>query len=556
MALRGALLSATVLVLAACGGGARPGEERPLSVGVTGSPSTLNDVLSSGVNLERELIELLFLTLLEPKPDFGTGPPSYGPRLAESWQLSEDGLELTFFLRADASWSDGVRVTAHDVRFTWQAQISEETGWAYSDLKRHIADVQVVDEHTVRFVFAERSSTQLADAAEGAILPRHAWGELPFGRWRQEPTWFAEHMVTSGPYRVARWQPGLPLVLARNDRYHDPSLPRIGRVQTIDAHDEGALLRMLEAGDVDFIWSLRHRDTDRIEANPALRVISYPTRQYNFLAWNLRRPWFESAQVRRALALAVDRQAIVDTVLGGRGRVATSVVPSSLWAHDRSLEPLPYDPAAARGLLEGAGWIDRDGDGWLDRAGVAFRFELITNAGSDVRWEALEMIREDLRELGIEATARRLEPGVAVAAMKGHDFDAALTGLSADTSLDLSFVLHSDAIDNGQFNFSAYSDPEVDALIESIQQADGPGEAAELARRIQQIVHRDQPMLFLWEPLGMTAASAALLGVAPTGVSVFASMPYWSWAAADTGRAAATSGSAPVATPERSTADR
>jgi peptide/nickel transport system substrate-binding protein len=511
-----------------CGGPPPPGE-RPLSIGLTGSPATLNDVLSSGVNLERELIELLFLTLLEPGADFGSGPPEYEPRLAESWELSADRRELTFFLRSDARWSDGVPVTAHDVRFTWEAQTSEATGWAYADLKRHIVDVVVVDDHTVRFVFDEPSATQLADAAEGAILPRHVWGELPFERWRQEPTWFVEHMVTSGPYRIARWRPGQPVVLERNERYHDPSVPRIHRVQTVDAHDEGALLRMLEAGDVDFIWSLRHRDTDRIEANPALRVISYPTRQYNFLAWNLRRPWFQSADVRRALAMAVDRQAIVDTVLAGRARVATSVVPSSLWAHDDSLEPLPYDPDQARRLLAQAGWIDRDGDGWLDREGTVFRFELITNAGSDVRWEALEMIRQDLREVGIDASALRLEPGVAIADMKAHEFDAALTGLSADTSLDLSFVLHSDAIDNSQFNFSAYSNPEVDELIEAIQRADGPEEAEELARCIQQIVHRDQPMLFLWEPLGLTAANSALQNVEPNAVSMFASLPRWSW---------------------------
>jgi peptide/nickel transport system substrate-binding protein len=152
----------------------------------------------------------------------------------------------------------------------------------------------------------------------------------------------------------------------------------------------------------------------------------------------------------------------------------------------------------------------------------------MTNSGTEVRWEALQMIREDLREVGIDATVRRMEINAAVAAMTSLDFDAALTGLNADTSLDLSFVLHSAGIGE-QFNFSAYSNPEVDRLIEQINRSGDSEEATVLARRVQQIVDRDQPMLFLWEPLGLTAASADLEHVEPNAVSLFRTLPYWSW---------------------------
>jgi len=505
-----------------------PSAQRPLSIGISSAPSMLNDVLSDGETIEREIFELLYLSLVEPSADLSSGPQTYAPELAESWSFSDDRRELTFALRRDALWSDGQPITAADVRFTWQAQTSPETSWAFAELKRHIADVVAVDDWTVRFHFDEVSATQLADANEGVILPSHVWEELPFARWRQEPAWFTERMVTSGPYRISRWEPGEAPELMRNEHYFDPSLPRIDRVELVVVEDEGTQLRMLEARDLHFVSQLRPRNVAQVESSPGLRVIGYPRRQINFVAWNTTRPWFRSARVRRALAHAVDRQAIVDTVLSGQALVASSVVPSSFWAHDPAIEPWPADPDEAGRLLSEEGWLDRDGDSWLDRDGLTFRFELITNAGAEVRWEALQVIQENLRRVGIDARIRRLESGAAVSAMQSHDFDAALTALSPDTTLDLSFTLHSDAIE-GQYNFSAYSNPAVDALIEAINTSDDPVQMAELARRVQQILHRDQPMLLLWEPLGLAAASVDLDNVAPDAVSVLGSLPRWSW---------------------------
>ena len=514
--------------------GPEPGQYggRPVALGVTSAPSTLNDVLSSGSNIERELIELLYLSLVEPSSDVSSGPQTYRPELAESWSFSADRRQLTFFLRPDARWSDGRPITAADVRFTWEAQTSPETTWSVADLKRHIVDVAVIDDWTVRFDFDEVTATQLADANEGVVLPQHVWGRLAFERWRQQPDWFAERMVTSGPYRILRWEPGEAPDLGRNDQYFDPALPRIDRVEMTVVNDEGTLLRMLETGDLHFVAQLRPRNVSQVERSSTLRVIRFPRRQYNFVAWNVRRPWFRSREVRRALAHAVDRQAIVDTILSGQGRVATSFLPSSYWAHDRSIEPWPFDPEEARRLLRQEGWIDRDGDGWLDRDGLAFRFELITNARSDVRWEALQLIRESLRQVGIDARASRLERTAMEAATVAHEFDAALTAISPDTTLNLTLLLHTSGIQGG-YNFSAYSNPEVDRRIEAINRSDGVGEMTELAKQVQRIVHDDQPMLFLWEPFGLSAVSVELENVAPDARSDIGSLPHWSWRTGD-----------------------
>lgn len=511
-----------------CSAGERVESSRPLSVGVSSAPASLNDVLSSGESIERELFELLYLSLVESSTDLSKGPQTYSPELAEDWSFSEDRRELTFRLRRDARWSDGVPITARDVRFTWQAQTSDEISWSFADLKRHIVDVVVLDDWTVRFVFDEVSANQLAHANEGVILPSHVWSELPFERWRQDHGWFVERMVTSGPFRISRWQPGEAPTFVRNEHYFDPSLPRIERVDFVLARDDGTRLRMLQAGDVDFVSQLRPRNVSQVESSRGLRVIRYPRRQHNYVAWNLSRPWFRSPRVRRALAHAVDRKAIIETVLDGEAVQAISVVPTSLWAHDDSITPLAFDPEEARRLLAAEGWIDRDGDGLLDREGLSFRFELLTNNRSEVRWEALQVIREQLRRIGVGVVVRRFEFGTLLAALQSGEFDAALAGMSPDTTLDMSFTLHTDAISDG-YNFSRYSNPEADRLIEAINRSDEVEEIRDLAHRLQRLVHRDQPLLMLWEPLGLAAANADLENVEPNAVSELRTLPYWSW---------------------------
>ena len=151
--------------------------------------------------------------------------------------------------------------------------------------------------------------------------------------------------------------------------------------------------------------------------------------------------------MRRALTLAIDRQAIVDTLLpGGTGRVGVSPILQAVWAHDKTLQPWPYDPAEARRILAAKGWKDTNGDGILDRGGKKFSFELTSNAGNQSRNDAAVMIQQQLRQVGIEATPRILEFNTLVTDTRSGHFDASVIGFSMDTSLDLSGNFHSRSI--------------------------------------------------------------------------------------------------------------
>ncbi len=519
-------LLASVL-LAGCGA-ERPTPGRPTTiVGVTITDlSNVNELVASDISFTNDLLDLVFLQLLVEQADFSEHPPTLAPSLAESYELSDDHRIATFHLRPDAVWSDGVPITAEDVRFTWEAQRSPEIAWSFADLKEAIDDVEVVDPHTVRFRFNRDYPYQIVEANDGKILPKHVWGEVPFAEWRQRAEWFREHLVTSGPFRLASWQPGTEIVLERNARYFDPTLPKLDRVVFRVAPDAATHADQLLAGTIDFACGMTPADASRLAHHPELRVIPYETRQYDYIVWNTRRVPFDDPAVRRALTLAIDRQALVDTLFRGYAVVGSSPIPAAFWPHDRELVPWPYDPEEAKRLLAAAGFADRDGDGVLDRGGKPLRFELSTNSSNRFRSDALVMIQEQLRRVGVDARPRTVEIHTLNELNQAHDFDATLMGWAVDTTFDLRSNLHSSEIDGG-YNFGSFSDPEVDRLLEATRRAKTPEEARPDLVRIQRILHQSQPFTFLWEPQRICVVRSDLENVRPNSLSAYFNLAQW-----------------------------
>jgi peptide/nickel transport system substrate-binding protein len=518
--------SLVALVLAGCAvDGRLPGDA--IVVGTSQDLGTVNELISASTAFNAEIVSHLFLKLLVEQPDFEDSPPTFTPSLATSYELSADRRTLTFHLRPDAVWSDGVPITAEDVRFTWQAQTHPAVAWDWSFAKGAITDVEVMGPHTVRFHFDEVSASQLMDANEGGILPKHAWEKLPFEEWRENANWFLDNLVTSGPYTVGRWSRQVQLELHANPRYLDDGLPRTPRILFRFVPDQPQLVAQLLGGDLDMISNVEAADAERIETNPGTRLISFPSSQFTFVAWNLRRPQFRAVEVRRALAMATDRQAIVEVIWKGYARVSSSPIISGVWAHNEAIEPWPYDPEAARRLLEGAGWMDRDGDGVRERNGTELSFDLVTIPGNRGREDAALLIQDNLRAVGVEVHQRRLELDTLIGRALEHEFDALISAFLIGTDLDLEYAFHTRAIDNGH-NWTGYSNSEVDRLIDEVNRETDLGAARERLLRIQEILHRDQPFLFLWEPLRLVGVSTRLDNVHPNRLSNFANLPEWS----------------------------
>lgn len=468
----------------------------------------------------------LFLPLLEEQADYQTGPPTFAPRLAESYELSDDRLQATFRLRDDVVWSDGVPVTAEDVRWTWQAQTSPEVGWNYADSKSRIRDVEVVDDHTVIFHFTEVYPSQLLDINTGVILPKHAWSQLPFDQWRDNSGWFYDHLVTNGPFLLESWEPQQRFVLARNPRYFEPGIPKVDRIVFEVTREPQAQLAKLRSQQAHLVEFLTPADIASVEANDFLRVETYIPRFFYFIVWNIERPLFQDTKVRQALTMAIDRQAIIDTLYYGYASPSHSPLASDIWAHNKDLEPWPYDPTRAKKLLAEAGWNDSDGDGTLDKDGQAFRFELVTNSENQVRRDIVVMVQQMLGQVGLQVEPRLMEFNALIGPLSTQDFDAAVAGLAIDTSLNMRFFFHSEAIGGG-YNWGAFSNPRVDQLILELEGESDTVVIKQKLDEIQAILHREQPMTFLYQGLRAGGVNRRLVDYDPNAINSFFNMRYW-----------------------------
>jgi len=495
--------------------------------GWTTEPLGVNDLIIPTTALTNEVLFRTLQHLVQEQPDFAEHPATFTPQLAESWDWSDDHKTLTFHLRKDAVWSDGVPLTAEDVRWTWQAQIHPAVAWDSAYMKEFIRDVEVVDPQTVRFHFTRAYIKQLLDVNEGLILPKHVWSKLPFEKWRESSDWFLQNRVASGPFKIASWAPQQEMVLVRNERYWEKDRPYLDRVVLRFVPDSASLMTQLLNGEIDFIAQVPPNDVARIRERPDLDLVSYWSNLYVLVAWNGKRPLFADPEVRRALTLAINRQAIVDTLLpGGNGRVGVSPILQSVWAHDKTLQPWPYDPAEARRILAAKGWKDTNGDGILDRGGKKFSFELTSNAGNQQRNDAAVMIQQQLRQVGIEATPRILEFNTLVTDTRSGNYDASISGLSIDTSLDLSGNFHSRSIDIGD-NYFHYSNPEVDRLIDLAASQTEPTQSLPYFHQIERLIHRDQPATFLWESQRLAALNKRVHDAWPNVQNGFFNLKDW-----------------------------
>lgn len=491
------------------GGEAGPSRGGTLVAGMIADMESINVYAVPSNAVTQEVVSLLYLRLVEERPDSQQHPPTIKPALAERWELSPDRRSLTFHLREDATWSDGVPVTAEDVRFSWQAQTHPDVLWDSAYFKEGITDVEVLDPHTVRFHFNRVSAQELLNVNEGEIIPKHAWSRLPFEEWRQRSDWFMEAPVVSGPYTLESWTPQQEIVLRRNERFHQEGKPYIDRIIMRVVADRSTLMTQALTGELDHVFGITLSDAERVEAAPNLRLISFWGRGTVFIAWNLTHPLFAETPVRQALTLAMDRQRIVDTIYGSWGRLAVSPVISDYWAFNQEIEPWPYDPDRAREILEAQGWVDRDGDGIREKDGRPFSFELATNTGNQQRLDAAVMIQEQLRQVGVEARVRTMAFNPLMARATRHEFEAILMKWSMPTDLDLSFAFHTEAIGRADNVFS-YSNPEVDRLLEAAKTVSEMEAMRPYLDPIQEIIHRDQPMTFLWESKDLGVASRRL----------------------------------------------
>ncbi|MBI4161074.1 MAG: hypothetical protein HY509_01350, partial [Acidobacteria bacterium] len=337
---------------------------------------------------------------------------------------------------------------------------------------------------------------------------------------------FSKLLVYNGPFLLAAMNPD-SIELRRNPRYFREGLPYLDRVFFRTIPDTPSLLVQLQAGEVDVMENVPPGEVRRLEASARHRIVRFPDRYYGYIGWNTARAPLDRPAVRRALTMAIDRQAIVEGLLWGAARIAVSPILSLFWIHDQGLQPHPFDPKAAAGLLAREGWLDRDGDGWADRSGQPFRIGLLVNQGDPLREDIAVLVQDQLARIGVRVSIRTLEWGVFRQVREEGDFDGYVSAWLASTKVDLKNLLHSAAIGEGGYNYVRYANPEVDSLIDRARASRDFAAAIPLWRRVEGILHEEQPYTLLFERDRINAISSRLRNVRMDTNSGFSNLEEW-----------------------------
>ncbi len=443
--------------------------------------------------------------------------------LAESWDISREGLVITFHLRKGVKWHDGAPFTAEDVLYTYKVTIDPKTPTAYAEDFLKVKKAEVLDPYTFRVTYARPYAPALTSWG-AAVLPRHL---LEGKDITKSP--LKRHPIGTGPYRFKEWMTGQKIVLTANPDYFE------GR-----PYIDGYIMRIIPDMATMFL-ELRAKGIDRMDLTPLqytrqtenrffkknFRKYRYLSFSYTYLGFNLKHPIFRDKKARQAIAYAINKDDIVNGVLLGLGKAATGPFKPGTWAYNPNVKQYSYDPEKAKALLAQAGWKP-NGSGILEKEGIPFAFEIIINQGNDVRRKSAEIIQRRLAEIGIEVKIRTIEWSAFLKEfINKRKFDATILGWTIPMDPDLYNVWHSSKTGQEELNFISYRNPEVDELLEKGRSTFDMKKRKGAYDRIQEILAEDQPYVFLYVPDAMPIFDRRIRGIDPAPIGIGYNLIKW-----------------------------
>lgn len=495
---------------------------------IAADPQTLDPLLlhPDAASVEQQLARLAF----EPFIDFdASGRPvpallSVVPTRANGG-LSRDGRTIVYRLRRDVRWSDGRPVEARDVLFTLSAILDPRNPVRSHEGYDLIDRARARDAHTVVFHLRRPWAPAVATyfsygLSPQFVLPWHvlrAQGPLARAAFNAAPT------VGDGPYRFVAWRRGEVLRYAANPLYWrgKPAVPALD-VRIVPEPSTNLLL--LQTDQLD--WNLvAPAQLSVLRGKPRIAFVRVPTAVVAGLAFNTRRAPLDDARVRRAIAMSIDRAAIVRKITLGIYRVTNAIQPQFSWAFDPAVREPDYDPRAADALLASAGWR-RGSDGTLRKDGRRFELLYVQFPESATGVRVATAVQAELHERGIEVTVKSISNAQLflprTGALAAGRFDLAYVPWTMGADPDDSAILGC----GGASNYMRWCDPQVDSLEGAALATSDQARRKALYARIGAIVAHDVPILYLFNADYVYAYSLRLRGFAPN-----AFLPTWNaWA--------------------------
>ena len=450
-----------------------------VTIGHSSKPSIINPILTSDT-ISVSLMALIFSSLV--KFDNTLSPV---PDLAKDWEVSEDGLEWTFFIRDDVKFHDGHLLTAHDVEFTYRAIMDPKNTSPMAKRYQLIDEVRTEGDYIFRITLKHPSAILIHWLGE-PIAPKHLLENVDL-----YDTTFNRRPVGSGPFKLADWTKDDTIVLDANSEYFHRGRPILDRLIFKTYLDRKAALQAITQGEMDIALDLAASDLFFASRGGVLGIYPVLETSYYALVFNLENPMFSDIKVRQALDYAVDRESIIKNQLKKYSKICTGPFSVSSWGYNPDVQPTPHNIGKAKELLGQAGWRDTNGDGILDRDGKPFEIAL-----------TVPNISDSLERLARAIEAQLIKVGIRVKLVYVNDSELHKTPLQAvlariPTSSEPDSAYRFWHSKGGDANLASYENKSVDDLLELGRRTMHMEKRKAIYHKIHKIIHDDCPAIFL-----------------------------------------------------------
>ncbi len=503
----------------------KPGGQ--LTYGSLQEPNTLNPYMSD-LLATAEVSSLIFsgLVLTNDKgewiPDLAVEVPTI-----QNGGVSPDGLTVTYKIRQEVNWHDGLPFTADDVKFTWQMITNGKFSAVSRDGYDKISAIDTPDQYTVVMKFKEYYAPFLT--LFPVILPKHVLETVddintaPFNR----------APIGTGAFKFKEWRLAEAIVLEANPGYFRGK-PNLDGITYKVIPDTGMLLTQLKSGEIDIASNIAFSQVDQVKAIDGVRTIISPNMIWEHLDFNLDNVLFQDVRIRQAVALGIDRQGIINTTLKNVAAPAVGDQSPLSWAYNPTLKPAARDVNAARDLLVQAGWKPGP-EGIFVKDGHKLSFALTITAGNKLREFVARDIAQQLKEVGIEVNVRPVEaPRFFGDILKNRRFDSAMYAWVAGIDPDNISLWHSKRIPSrsngyeGQ-NYPGWRNPEIDDLTEQGVHTLDIEARKQIYFRIMDIIAAEYPVVPLYFRANIDAVKNAVENYRPNPTPAGNLWNAWQW---------------------------
>jgi len=414
------------------------------------------------------------------------------PSLATGWNVSYDGNEILFDLRDDVTWHDGKPFTAEDVEFTIETlRSNSETNnkSIYSYFLQSVKEVEVINNSQISIRFDSPLQNQL-EVFTFPIIAKHQFENI-------ENAYQALNIIPvgTGPFEVESVDRHNEIRLVKNNDYWGTK-PYLHRVTAKIVPDQGAVLTSVFSDKID-VAQARDYDWKKFAGDRTIKKIEYVTQEYEFLGFNFNNNLLSDNNIRKAIALGMDRHKITEEVYLGHATVTDVPVHPNSFLFSQEAQTLGYDPVKAKEYLANSNWINRNNDEWLENEiGDRLTINLLVNNNNLQRVKTADLMAQQLKNIGIEVFIENVNWEEYESRLYNNNFDVILGGWKLSLIPDLRTILHSSFINSS--NFINYSNPVMDQLLDEAALAKDQDIRVEKYHKIQQEFVRDLPYFSLF----------------------------------------------------------